>query len=402
MPAPWFGSRKGKAARIVVHRSGEEPRDVLVESYAGLYTIEADTVAANIEKRQAPHPAVTWDDTLGNMRTLDMWRAAMGQVYDIERPDAQFPTVDRRPLTVRGDSNMKHGSLDGIEKPVSRLVMGTTGGAWLPFASVMFDEFFRCGGNCFDTAHVYGRADSILGQWIMNRGIREQVIILAKGAHTPHCNPDGLTAQLMESLDHLQTDYVDIYMMHRDNPEIPVGEFIDVLNEHKKAGRIRAFGGSNWTIERIEAANEYAKSKGLTGFAAVNNNLSLARMIEAPWDGCLASSDPESRAWFERTQAPLMAWSSLGRGFFVRGDEDDLSDQVLVRCWYSEDNFQRLERAKELATKKGVLPVQIALAYVLSASRSRPSRSSARQTCRRCASRLMRWTSSSRQTSWRG
>ncbi len=101
------------------------------------------------------------------------------------------------------------------------------------------------------------------------------------------------------------------------------------------------------------------------GFAAVNNNLSLARMIEAPWDGCLASSDPESRAWFERTQAPLMAWSSLGRGFFVRGDEDDLSDQVLVRCWYSEDNFQRLERAKELATKKGVLPVQIALAYVL-------------------------------------
>ena len=362
VPVPWTPKESSK---IIVNRHGEGPREISIEAGAGIYTIEADTVAANIERRQATSPAMTWDDTLGNMRTLDMWRAAIGLVYDVEKPTADFPTVDRRPLAVRSDSRMKYGRIEGVEKPISRLVMGTTGGAQLPYASVMFDDYFRCGGNCFDTAHVYGSGDAILGQWIKNRGIREQVVILAKGAHTPNCYPEALTSQLMESLEHLQMDYVDIYMMHRDNLDVPVGEFIDVLNDHQKAGRMRAFGVSNWSIERIQAAQDYAKSKGLTGFGAISNNLSLARMIEAPWGGCLASSDRESRAWFEKTQTPLMAWSSLGRGFFVRGDKNDLSDADLVRCWYSEDNFRRLKRAKELAKKKRVLPVQIALAYVL-------------------------------------
>src|SRR3970282_2645 len=99
-------------------------------------------------------------------------------------------------------------------------------------------------------------------------------------------------------------------MLHRDNPEIPVDEFIDVLNEHQRASRIRAFGVSNWLIERIEAANGHAKSRGLLGFAAVSNNFSLARMVDAVWPGSVSSSDPESRAWFTKTQMTLMAWSS--------------------------------------------------------------------------------------------
>ena len=57
-------------------------------------------------------------------------------------------------------------------------------------------------------------------------------MVLDKGAHTPDCNPEGLRRQHHESLDRLQMDYVDIYMMHRDNLQIPVGEFIDVLNEY--------------------------------------------------------------------------------------------------------------------------------------------------------------------------
>jgi aryl-alcohol dehydrogenase-like predicted oxidoreductase len=162
-------------------------------------------------------------------------------------------------------------------------------------------------------------------------------------------------------------DYLDIYMMHRDNLDVPVGEFVDVLNEHVKAGRIRAFGGSNWTSARMDEANAYAKKKGLQGFSALSNNFSLARMVEAPWNGCLAASDPQSRAWLEETQMPLMPWSSQARGFFVDGlaAPDKRDDQELVRCWYSDDNFQRLSRAQELARKKGVLTINIALAYVL-------------------------------------
>ena len=363
MPSPWTCN----PSKIIVHRNGEQPQEILIEETASLYSIEADTMAANIEKRQATSPAMSWGDTLGNMKSLDQWRAGFGMVYDIEKPSEKFPTADRRPLAVR-ENNMKYGQIEGIKKPVSRVVMGSVLSGvqfHLPHVSILFDEFFMRGGNCFDTAHIYGQADSLLGQWVKNRDIREQVVILGKGAHIPWCNPNDLTKQLMESLERMQTDYMDIYMMHRDNPDIPIGEFVDVLNEHVKAGRIRAFGGSNWTAERIEAGNAYAKSKGLAGFSAVSNNFSLARMVEAPWDGCLASSDLESRAWFEKTQMPLMSWSSLARGFFAKGDKADLSDSDLVRCWYCDDNFKRLERAKELAAKKGVLPIQIAMAYVL-------------------------------------
>ena len=62
---------------------------------------------------------------------------------------------------------------------------------------------------------------------------------------------------------------------------------------------------------------------------------------------------------------PLMPWSSQARGFFVRGHPDDRSDGEFVRCWHSEDNFRRLERAQEMAQRLGVLPINVALAYVL-------------------------------------
>jgi predicted dehydrogenase/aryl-alcohol dehydrogenase-like predicted oxidoreductase len=368
VPSPWFCQER---AEIIVARNGQQQETVLVESKVSSYTFEADTVAANIEKRQAPSPAMSWEDSLGNMRTLDTWRLAIGLTYPQERLGAEYSTIDRRPLSVRSDSKMKYGHVEHINKPVSRLVMGamlTGSQLHVPHTHIMYDEFFLRGGNCFDTAYIYGGglSDQLLGQWMKNRGIRDKVVVLAKGAHTPHCYPEFITSQLFETLERLQTDYVDLYMMHRDNPEVPVGEFIDVLNEHVNAGRIKAFGGSNWPIERVEEANAYARSKGLRGFSAVSNNFSLAEMVKPVWEGCIHSSDIKSRAWFEKNQMPLFAWSSLARGFFVKGDPNYTDDQSLVASWYSEDNFRRLERAKELATKKSVEPVVIAMAYVLS------------------------------------
>ncbi|MCX8052699.1 MAG: aldo/keto reductase [Armatimonadetes bacterium] len=396
VPSPWFCPQH---AEIVLNRAGKDPERIIIDTPHTSYTIEADIVARHIPDRQAPPPAVGWDDSLGNMRTLDSWRVAVGVTYPMEQLDADWPTVDRKPLAVRprlpdGEQGeviltegnqakrvsaggvrvsppMKYGSIEGVDKPVSRLIMGVmlSGAQFpLPHASVLYDEFFARGGNAFDTAYVYGGglADRVLGRWIANRGIRDKVVVIVKGAHTPYCDPENLTKQLFESLERIGTDYADIYLLHRDNPEIPVGEFVDVLNEHHRAGRIRAFGGSNWSIERVEAANAYAKSKGLLGFVAVSNNFSLARMVEPVWAGGLSSSDAESRAWFEKTQIPLLAWSSLARGFFVLGDPAYTADQSLVTSWYCEDNFERLARAKEMAKKKGVEPVAIAMAYVLS------------------------------------
>jgi len=365
VPWPWIPSREGGATRIVVHKNGaEKPEEIVVETAEWLYGIEADTVAKHLAARQAPAPAMSWDDTLGNMRALDRWRAEIGLVYECEKPGA-VPTVHRRPLRVRPGGRMQYGRIPHLDKPVSRLVMGVDNQSTMPHAAVVFDDWFEQGGNAFDTARIYGNREEILGAWVRSRGVREHVVILDKGAHTPDCFPDKLTSQFLESLDRLRMDYVDIYMMHRDNPEVPVGEFIDVLNEHVRAGRMRAFGGSNWSCARVEAANAYAAAHGLQGFSAVSNNFSLARMVDPVWAGCIQASGPEDRAWFEKTGMALMPWSSQARGFFTRARPDDRSDAELVRCWYADDNFRRLERCRELAARRKVLPIQIALAYVL-------------------------------------
>lgn len=262
---------------------------------------------------------------------------------------------------------MRYGSLTGVQKPISRLVLGSVAIVTPERASEIYDRFFSQGGNCFDTAYQYdkGQSERTFGAWVNQHNLREQVVVVAKGAHTPDCYPQALSAQLLESLDRLQTDYADIYFMHRDNPEVPVGEFVEVLNEHYRAGRIRAFGGSNWSRERTEAANAYAQAKGLLGFAAISNNFSLARSIEVPWAGCMVASTPEFRSWLERSQTPLFSWSSQAQGFFARAKPEDLGNKELVRCWYSEDNFERLERARALAAERKVSATSVALAYVL-------------------------------------
>lgn len=98
----------------------------------------------------------------------------------------------------------------------------------------------------------------------------------------------------------------------------------------------------------------------------LSNHLSLARAYDVPWAGCRHVSDPESQAWLRERQIALFPWSSQARGFFTgRAKPEDRSDEELVRCFYSDDNFERLERARELAQAKGVEPTAIALAWLL-------------------------------------
>jgi predicted dehydrogenase/aryl-alcohol dehydrogenase-like predicted oxidoreductase len=362
LPEPWVPRDD---ARIIVQR-GNEREEIVIPKPGDPYALEADTVAAHIAARQSP--TMSWDDTLGNLQSLDRWRAAVGVIYDEERPEAQRGPLHGRPLAVRAGSLMRYGAIDGLEKRVSRLVLGVDNQVTMPHASAMFDDFFEQGGNCFDTAYIYasGHCERLLGHWITARGVREQIVVIGKGAHTPYCTPEHMRWQLAESLERLQTDYVDIYMLHRDNPDIAAGEFIEALNEEQGAGRMRIFGASNWSLDRIADANAYAAERGLNGFSVISNNFSLARMVAPPWDGCLAVSDVASRSWLRERQIPLLPWSSQARGFFTeRAHPDNHSDEELVRCWYSDDNFERKRRAEELASKRGVLPLNIALAYVL-------------------------------------
>ena len=267
-------------------------------------------------------------------------------------------------------------ALEGLDKPVSKLVLGTDNQIDAPTMAAMGDAFFEGGGNCFDTAFIYsdGRSEALLGEWMAARGVREELVVLSKGAHPPECSPQAVARQLDRSLERLQTDYLDLYCLHRDDPAIPISEWVDALNREVDNGRIKLFGGSNWTASRVDEANEYAAANGLQGFSLLSNNFSLARMEDPVWPGCLASSTDAFRDWHTAQNFPLLPWSAQARGFFLNWEASGLAatrhgadptDDEMQRVWGSDDNLERRRRAFELADRLGVSAIQIALAYVV-------------------------------------
>jgi aryl-alcohol dehydrogenase-like predicted oxidoreductase len=125
-----------------------------------------------------------------------------------------------------------------------------------------------------EPAHVYGRGDSerVVGQWVPERRLRDSIVVIGKGPHPNedrrHVTPFDITSDLFDSLGQFQFDYIDLYLLHRDDPSVPVRSIVDVLNEHHQARRIHAFGGSNWTAERIQEANAYAHENALVPLVA--------------------------------------------------------------------------------------------------------------------------------------
>lgn len=268
---------------------------------------------------------------------------------------------------------MKYIDVQGIDRKASQLILGTDyfRPDKIEQVSEILDAYVAVGGNTIDTAYNYGDGNSekTVGMWIQSRNNRKEINIWTKGAHHdaqgPRVNRQAITEELEVSLERLQIDYVDMYALHRDDPNVEVGPIIEALNEHVEAGRIGAFGASNWTIERLQEANDYAAAHDLRGFTFNSPNLSLAKAIEPYWVNCV-SADTEMIAWHERNQMPLMSWSSQARGFFTgRYTPEDRSNADLVRVFYNDANWERYRRAEQLAKEKGVTTIQIALAYVL-------------------------------------
>jgi len=276
---------------------------------------------------------------------------------------------------------MKSFKLPGNDKPLSQIIMGTMiiGLNNYKESSELLDNAMRLGINSFDIAYVYGGGDSerAVGKWMEERKNREKVFIITKGAHPDSSgskvNPAGITADLTESLNRLRTGYIDAYLLHRDDINQPVGSIIDILNEHLKAGKIRAFGGSNWTHERIAEANAYAVANGLTPMTVSSPNYGLCEQVEDPWGpGCVTISGQigaAGREFYKKTDMPVFAYSSLGRGMLsgrvTRENYKELLDGAALKAYAHEVNFSRLDRARELANQKGVSVPQIALAYLL-------------------------------------
>ncbi|MBW9064455.1 aldo/keto reductase [Rhizobium herbae] len=366
----WFASGKqGGVGRIEIIR-GDEQQSIKVEEKRYLYSFEVDAAGYAIRagRTEFTFPGMGAEETQANLRVLDRWRASVGLEYEIE-------TAARRTLNVAGAAVVAGASvprrhIPGLTKTASTVALGFEFFPSFASASLTLDAFYEAGGNLFDTAFVYGagKTESIFGDWSTSRGVkREDIVLIGKGAHSPLCYPDVIARELDQSLERLKTDYVDVYFMHRDNPDIPVGEFVDAMDAEVRRGRIRGiFGGSNWTRERLDEATVYAQKNGKTAPAALSNNFSLAQMLDPIWPGCVAASDDGWKVWLKERQIPNFAWSSQGRGFFTdKAGRNKHADAEIVRVWYSERNFERRDRAIELAKRHGCSPIHIALAYVI-------------------------------------
>jgi aryl-alcohol dehydrogenase-like predicted oxidoreductase len=279
---------------------------------------------------------------------------------------------------------MQYGSVPGVSKPISRLVQGSImiNSSKLQQSFELLDAVFDMGCTTFDTAHGYGAGDveRTFGRWVNERGLRDRVVVIGKGAHhnqdRQRVTPFDITADLHDSLARFHFIDIDLYILHRDDPSKPVGPIVEVLNEHKAAGRIHAFGGSNWSAQRIAEANEYAYAHNLTPFVVSSPNFSLAVQVQPPWPNCVSISGPEAegdRQWYLQHNMPLFCWSSLAGGFFsgrftrtnLHSFESGL-DKLCVTSYCVEDNFRRLDRAQQLASEKGLTVTQIAMSYVFS------------------------------------
>lgn len=291
--------------------------------------------------------------------------------------------------------DIKYRTVTGIHRKVSALCLGTG-----PFGSGMneeasfaqLDRFAELGGNFLDSAHVYGawepggvnggcgNSEVVVGRWLKHRNCREKMIVATKGGHPDFVTKEsGMTKkvilqQIHESLDHLKTDYIDMYWLHRDDRSIPVSEILGWFEEPIKQGLIRAVGCSHWRTDRLAEALKIAENSQKPMIQASQIAWSLAEAENTCWNGPYGEQlAMDGATWNFHTESGLMlaAYNSQAAGFFAgKYDGLDFSSPEfpkpeLAKNYGSESNMKRRTVAMKLAGEKGCTPNQIALAWLL-------------------------------------
>lgn len=279
---------------------------------------------------------------------------------------------------------MEYKNITDVKAPVSRMVFGTATPAMMQGEQVfeLLDTAFAAGINTFDSARSYDMAEKVLGDWMAARGNRKDIVLMTKGVHPlpdsteVRVTPEDIYTDVKESLRMLQTDFIDIYMLHRDNPKKPVGPIVEALNDLHDAGKIGIFGGSNWSVERIDRANEYAYAHDMMGFTVSSPAYSLAEQLEDPWGGgCVTISgekNKKDRLWYKEEGIEVFAYAALAHGFLSGKFKSDKGreagvylDRYAIRGYCSPENIEKLRRAERIAHFKKATVPQIALAWLL-------------------------------------
>ncbi|MBB4613936.1 aldo/keto reductase [Novosphingobium taihuense] len=276
-------------------------------------------------------------------------------------------------------------TLNNTDLTVSRLCYGTNMLGWMldqGKANAILDTYAGLGGNFIDTARSYGdwipdapvgASERALGAWLKTQK-RDDFVIATKGGFYDmrvgdwrnRVTSDDVAADLAQSLDHLGVDTIDLYFLHRDNPESPVEPIIDALIAHREAGRIRHFAASNWSASRISAANAYAASIGKEGFVASETfwGLAVPDTAAAAQQGYQHYYEGE----YEDLHAcglPIVAYAAQSGGYFTKLASGSVGEQLAAR-YANPANERRLSVVQSLAEKHGVSINEIVLSYLLS------------------------------------
>lgn len=243
---------------------------------------------------------------------------------------------------------------------LSEFVLGTEGYGERIDTKTAFElmEFYiENGGNVIDTARLYceGKSEVVVGEFI--KDIRDKVYISTKCAHPItledlshiRLSKEEIEDDVEKSLNALRIDYIDILWLHRDDEEKPVGPIIDTLNSLVQRKKIKHFGASNWSYDRIVEANEYAEKTGQKGFIASQALYNLATRSKK-WDMKLAYIDEEKEK-YDSGNIPVFAFSSQAKGFFEKYAMGELSQKAKDR-YLNEKSINTYEKIKERAQKE--------------------------------------------------
>lgn len=284
---------------------------------------------------------------------------------------------------------MKYGIIkdqNGIEHKISKLILGS-----VPFGTTMsedlafqvMDLYKENGGNAIDTARVYcdwlenghGVSEETVGKWMHSRKCRDEIVLITKGAHPPlvdmhrsRVRPEYIFSDIEESLKALQTDYIDIYFLHRDDERIPVNIIMDTLHELVMSGKVHMIGASNWRAERILEANVYAKTNGKTLFVTSQIQWSYAFTTakETFKDDTLICMDDQQYQLYLDADIPVMAFSSQALGVFSCGYKPDLSDIAPKhQQFYCKENIQRYQKLLAICKEKNCSPSYVTLNHII-------------------------------------
>lgn len=276
---------------------------------------------------------------------------------------------------------MKYLDIPHLDRPAAQIFLGT-GWFTTPGEDEIFrllDDYFALGGNAIDTGRFYsgGDTEGVIARWLTRRNMaakRDTFLLVNKACHHyvdadnvhyPEKNrvtPECITEDLEYSLDNMKQRYFDLYLLHRDNAEAPVEELIDRLERHRREGRIKAYGLSNWSFERVAQAVQYARQQGCQGISVNNPSYSLAAVSSPRWHGCIYA-DEDYILRHRGTNVALLAWAPQATGYFAADSDDELPEDIR-RTYGSAANIEKRRRCRELAERYGVAPTNIALAYV--------------------------------------